>query len=115
MHRGRIVLVEFDPARGAEQRTTRPAVVVSNHGANAAAECSAYGVITVVPLTGNVRQVRPYQVCVPAERSGRGRDSKAQAEQVRSISVARVVRGLGWLDAELSAALDEALQVHLPL
>lgn len=109
------MLVEFDPARGPEQSKTRPAVIVSNDGANAAAERSAYGVVTVVPVTGNVDSVRPYQVLLPAERTGLDRDSKAQAEQVRSVSVDRIVRPLGRLDAELSAALDDALRVHLSL
>ena len=38
MLRGEIRLVELDPARGAEASKRRPAVIVSNDGANLTAE-----------------------------------------------------------------------------
>jgi mRNA interferase MazF len=40
-------------------------------------------------------------------------DSKAQAEQVRSIDVERVQRRLGSVSAELMRELDDALRLHL--
>ena len=51
MRRGEIVRVSLDPARGSEADKTRPAVVVSNDAANAAATRLGRGVITVVPTT----------------------------------------------------------------
>ncbi len=110
-----MVLVELDPAVGAEQGKTRPAVVVSNDGANSAASRHSYGVITVVPLTGNTASVRPFQALIPAAESGLDRDSKAQAEQVRSISVSRVARRYSVLPRKRMASVDEALRVHLSL
>jgi mRNA interferase MazF len=50
-----------------------------------------------------------------AASTGLGRDSKAQAEQVRSIAVERVGAGIGRLPADLVAELDEALRLHLAL
>ena len=113
--RGQIVLVELDPARGSEQAKTRPAVIVSNDAANAAASLNDLGVVTVVPLTSNTRRVRDYQVLVRAEDSGLPVDSKAQAEQLRAISTTRIVRPLGLLPLRTVAALDHALRVHLSL
>lgn len=113
--RGQIVLVELDPARGSEQAKTRPAVIVSNDAANAAASLNDLGVVTVVPLTSNTRRVRDYQVLVRAEDSGLPVDSKAQAEQLRAISTTRIVRPLGLLPLRTVAALDDALRVHLSL
>lgn len=115
LRRGQIVLVELDPAVGAEQSKTRPAVVVSNDAANAAASQNAHGVVTIVPLTSNIATIRPYQVLVPADDSGLPRDSKAQAEQLRSVSSSRIVRPLAWLPSHLIAELDEAMRVHLAL
>jgi len=43
------------------------------------------------------------------------RDSKAQAEQVRSVSVQRVGRRCGALTVEHVRALDQALRLHLGL
>ncbi|MDR0416229.1 MAG: type II toxin-antitoxin system PemK/MazF family toxin [Propionibacteriaceae bacterium] len=118
LRRGHIVVVELDPALGAEQRKTRPAVIVSNDGANTAAGRTGYGVITVVPLTGAANRTgrpRPFQAAIAADESGLGRDCTAQAEQVRTISIGRVVRLAGGLGAEAMARLDAALRVHLAL
>lgn len=48
-------------------------------------------------------------------RTGLDRDSKAHAEQVRSIAVQRVGPVLSRLPADLISELDEALRLHLAL
>jgi len=115
VRRGEIVQVNLDPARGSEARKVRPAVVVSNDAANAAATRLGRGVITVVPVTSSTGRVYPFQVLLPAPQTGLPRDSKAQAEQVRSISVERVSKRVGQLPAALIAELDQALRIHLSL
>ena len=115
MRRGELRLVDLEPVRGAEADKRRPAVIVSNDGANGAAARLGRGVITVVPVTSNVRRVLPFQVLLPRGTAGLERPSKAQAEQVRSVSVERVGRALGVLSAALVAELDEALRLHLAL
>ena len=115
MRRGEIVSVTFDPVRGSEAAKTRPAVVVSNDAANATATRLGRGVITVVPVTSNITRIYPFQVLLPAHQTGLPRDSKAQAEQVRSVAVERVSGRLGQLTAELITELDRALRVHLSL
>jgi mRNA interferase MazF len=115
VRRGEIVTVQFDPARGAEARKTRPAVIVSNNAANATASRLGRGVVTVVPVTSNVSRVYPFQVLLPAGQTGLPRDSKAQAEQVRSVAVEGVGPRIGQLSPALAARLDQALRVHLGL
>lgn len=115
MRRGEIRLVDLEPVRGAEANKRRPAVIVSNDGANSAAERLGLGVITVVPVTSNTTRVYPFQVLLEAEITGLQRISKAQAEQVRSIAVERVGVSIGRLPADLIAQLDEALRLHLAL
>ena len=115
MRRGEIVTVDLDPARGAEANKTRPAVIVSNDTANSTAERLGRGVITVVPVTSSTGRVYPFQVLLPAGETGLARASKAQAEQVRSVSVGRVGRRVGRLPAGLLAELDRALRIHLSL
>ena len=107
--------MRFDPARGAEARKTRPAVVVSNDAANATATRLGRGVITVVPITSNITRVYPFQVLLPAGQTGLPQDSKAQAEQVRSVAVERVGPRIGQLPPAITAQLDQALRVHLGL
>ena len=115
MRRGDIVAVSLDPARGSEAAKTRPAVVVSNDAANATATRLARGVVTVVPITSNVARVYPFQVLLRADQTGLRQDSKAQAEQIRSVAVERIGRRLGMLPTAAMAELDEALRIHLAL
>jgi mRNA interferase MazF len=115
MRRGEIRLVDLEPARGAEANKLRPAVLVSNDGANATAAQLGRGVVTVVPVTSNVARVYPFQVLLPATETGLDRDSKAQAEQVRSIDVVRVRNRVGLLTGVFMRELEEALRLHLDL
>ena len=115
MHRGEVRLVDLDPVRGSEANNRRPAVIVSNDGANSTAERLGRGVLTVVPVTSNTEHVYPFQVLLPASRTGLARDSKAQAEQVRAVAVERIGSKLGELPSDLVALLDEALRLHLAL
>ncbi|HLY66553.1 MAG TPA: type II toxin-antitoxin system PemK/MazF family toxin, partial [Chloroflexota bacterium] len=112
MLRGDIRLVDFNPARGSEANKRRPAVIVSNDGANATATRLRRGVVTVVPVTSNVYRVYPFQTLLPAAATGLARDSKAQAEQIRSITVERIGRELGRVPGDLMAHIDDALRVH---
>jgi mRNA interferase MazF len=65
MRWGDIVLVDLNAVVGSEANKVRPAVVVSNDGANAAAERLGRGVITVAPITSNITKVYPFQVRLP--------------------------------------------------
>ncbi|WP_307832055.1 type II toxin-antitoxin system PemK/MazF family toxin [Prauserella cavernicola] len=115
MRRGDIYLADLDPARGAETNKRRPVVIVSNDGANATAERLRRGVVTVVPVTSNTARVYPFQLLLPEGEAGLDHDSKAQAEQVRSIAVQRLGAKLGRLNPRLVQALDDALRLHLGL
>ncbi|HEY7858876.1 MAG TPA: type II toxin-antitoxin system PemK/MazF family toxin [Candidatus Nanopelagicales bacterium] len=115
MRRGEVWLVDLDPGRGTEAAKRRPVVVVSNDGANATAARLGRGVVTCVPMTSNITNVYPFQVLVPAAASGLRSDSKAQAEQVRSLDVARLADPVGVLPANVMRELDGALRLHLAL
>lgn len=107
--------MDLDPAFGSEASKRRPAVVVSNDGANDAAFNLERGVLTVVPLTTSTTHVYPFQVLIPADTSHLGQDCKAQAEQVRSVDVRRIGDAVGVLPESLMASLDSALRLHLSL
>jgi mRNA interferase MazF len=72
-------------------------------------------VVTVVPITSNTDRIFPFQTLLPAAETGLQVDSKAQAEQVRSIAVERLGAVLGRAPAEVMADLDDALRLHLQL
>lgn len=115
MRRGDIHSVDLDPARGSEAIKLRPAIIVSNDAANATARRLGRGVITVVPVTSNVERVYPFQVLLPAAETGLNRDSKAQAEQVRSVAIDRVGDRLGVVPHTIMLDIEEALRLHLGL
>ena len=113
MLRGEIRLTDLEPALAGEADKRRPAIIVSNDRANSTAARLGRGAVTVVPVTSNVTRVFPFQVLLPAEAAGIRVDSKAQAEQVRSVSVERIGPVIGRLPTQLMALLDDALRLHL--
>jgi mRNA interferase MazF len=115
MRRGEIRLVDLNPVVGSEANKTRPAIIVSNDGANTAASRLGRGVLTIVPVTTNTDTIHPFQVLLEASDTGLADDCKAQAEQVRSVDVQRIGRRVGSVPATTMGNLDEALRVHLAL
>lgn len=115
MRRGEIWQVNLDPVVGSEANKRRPAVIVSNDRANATATRLGRGVVTVVPVTSNVARVYPFQVLLSAATSGLEVDSKAQGEQVRSVSTERLSTRLGRVSTVEMTQLDDALRLHLDL
>ena len=115
MLRGEIWQVDLDPARGSDANKQRPAVIVSNDRANATATQLGRGVVTVVPVTSNTDKVFPFQVLLSAIASGLQVDSKAQAEQVRSLATQRLLRRIGRVSPGELSDIDEALRLHLAL
>ena len=115
MRRGEIRAVDLDPVRGREANKKRPAVIVSNDAANSTGARLGRGVITVVPVTSNVDRIYPFHVLLPAASTGLARDSKAQAEQVRSVDAGRVGELVGVVPSAIMLEIDDALRLHLDL
>lgn len=115
MHRGELRLVDFEPVRGSEANKRRPAIVVSNDRANAAALRHDRSLVSVVPVTSNVSRILPFQVRLAQADTGLRTDSKAQCEQVRAVATERVGRSLGQVPPDLMTEVDDALRLHLGL
>ena len=109
--RGDIFWVSLDPTIGSEIRKKRPAIIVSNDAAN-----KRYHQVTVIPLTSQkVEAIEPFQVFIDEEESGLAKDSKALAEQIRTISKLRLGSREGHLSRESMKSLEVAIKVHLDL
>ena len=115
MRRGEIRLVDFEPTRGQESAKRRPAVLVSNDRTNATAARLGRGVVTVVPVSSNVTRIFDFQTFLDARSTGLRVDSKAQAEEIRSVTIERVGAIVGNMPATHLALLDDALRLHLNL
>ena len=111
MRRGDIYFAELSPTVGSEINKRRPVLIVSNNANNRAANT-----ITVLRITSNTSPVRPFEVLVRAEQTGLPKDSKVLAQQIRTLSKARVApRKMGGLDQALMQQVDAAIRLHLAL
>ena len=111
-----VVLVDLGQPLGSEAGHRRPAVIVSNDGSNATVERLGRGIVTVVLVTSKVRTILSFQVALEAGTGGLQRDSKAQAEQVRTVSADRLGARLGQLPGGATMRrVDDALRLHLAL
>lgn len=110
IRRGDILLIDFSPALHGEANYTRPAVVMTNNVANMESPA-----IIVIPLTGNIERVYPFELLIPVERSGLDRDSKAQPQYIRHVSTARIRKPLSHLPEDLMTQLEQRLKEHLAL
>src|SRR5258708_14373490 len=109
MRPGEISIGDLDPTRGSEASKRRPAVIVSNDGANATATRLGRGVVAVIPITSKIQRVYPFQVLLPAATTGLEQDSKAQAEQIRSVAVERVGQQIGQVPANIMLLCTDAV------
>lgn len=114
MLRGEIWEVDLDSTIDSEADRPWPAVVVSNDRANAAATRLGCGVVTIVPVTAHTDEVYPFQVSLSV-KSGLTVESKAHAEQVRSVAAQRLMNLIGQISPTELADLDDALRLHLGL
>ena len=109
--RGTIVLVEFDPTVGHEQRGVRPCIVVSDPAVNAD---QRFPLIAVVPVTGTVGEGALYPELSPG-KSGLTKPSFALIDHLRSIDKRRIRRVFGRVTNEELAAVDQGLELFLGL
>jgi mRNA interferase MazF len=111
-------MFSLDPTKGSEQAGTRPIVIVSRDSINHSALGTNRTVVVVgVPLTDrqNLYQLYPSHVELKKGAGGLTKDSVALCEQVRAVSLDRLVRYMGKLSPSDLRKIEDALRVVLVL
>lgn len=109
MKRGEIWFADLSPTRGSEIAKYRPVLIVSNDANNRASST-----ITILPMTSNVARVFPFEVFLGSSEGGLPKDSKIQAQQIRTIAKERLSGSVvGMLNKEKMREVDAAIGLHL--
>lgn len=106
MNRGEVWWINFDPSVGGEIRKERPAVIVSNNAAN-----RHLNRVQVVPITSNMSRIYPSEALVTLQ----GRQGKAMADQLTTVSKQRMKKKAGEITPEEMTAVELAIRVQLGL
>ena len=106
MKRREIWWVNFDPSIGGEIKKKRPAVIVSNDASN-----KFLNQIQVVPLTSKTDRLYPSEALVVFE----GKDCKAMADQLATVSKLRLFKRAGILSQEDMCKIEEAIKIQLDI
>ena len=106
-----VIEASLDPVTVAEQKGTRPVLVISNEEYN-----QAMPNVSVLPLTSTRRRLYPSEVFLPQGKGGQPRDSIIMAHQVKTISKSRLRNLIGYLkDPQLQAEIRAAVKEHFDL
>jgi mRNA interferase MazF len=106
MKRGEVWWVNFEPSLGGEIRKRRPAVIVSNDLSN-----RYLNRVQVVPLTSRVDRIYPSEAGVTLG----GKQTKAMADQLTTVSKLRLSKMAGRLSAQDIRRVEQAIRVQLEL
>jgi len=111
-------MVRVDPIQRSEQAGTRPFIVISRDSINHNAVGTNRSIVIVgVPTTdrSNLGTLYPSHVELKKGAGGLTLDSVALCEQIRAISVSRIVRYMGSLPEQSMRQIERALQIVLLL
>lgn len=111
LKKGDIVILNFSPAIGSEQKETRPAIIIQNNISN------KYSPTTIVaPLTTKIfKKQYPTNVFLPKKISKLSQDSNILLNQIRTIDKSRIEKKICSLNPQIIQKINSAIKISLEL
>ena len=106
MKRCEVWWVNFDSSVGGEIQKKRPAVIVSNNASN-----RFLNRVQVVPLTSKTERLYPSEALIAFD----GKESKAMADQLATVSKSRLLSCTGTISQEDMHKVEEAIKIQLAI
>ncbi len=108
INRGDVYWVNLNPIEGSEIGKTRPAVVISNNINNELADT-----VTILPITSSVEKIYPFEAFIPRGVANIPDDSKAKANQIRTVDKKRIKNLIGTVPDTTLKEIERAVKIHL--
>lgn len=112
-----VFTVDLNPIIGSEQRSVRPAIIISDDDFS-----TSMPLVTILPITTLKpgRRIYPNEVLIEKKqndnKTGLIDDSIILIHQIRTISKKRLLEQIGSIeDIELQENINDALRIHLNL
>lgn len=111
IRRGDIYYADLSPVVGSEQGGTRPVLIIQNDIGN------QYSPTTIVAaITSHIDKPKlPTHVEMPATPGGLGKNSVILLEQIRTIDKSRLMEKVTFLESEMMAKVNQAVEISLGL
>lgn len=108
--KGEIYLINLDPVIGSEQGKTRPCLIIQNNIGN------KYSQNTIIAsITSKIDKEYPFLVKIDKGVANLPKDSFVQLDQIRTISVKRIIKKIGSLPKDIMLKINVALKNSLDL
>jgi mRNA interferase MazF len=109
---GEIVLIDLNPAKGAEKRKKRPCMIIQNDIGN---KFSPLTIVAVITSQKEISKKFPTDVWIDKGKGGLDYPSIIQCDQIRTVDKRRIIKKVGSIDKSVMKDVDRALKISLDL